>query len=294
MNEIRAGVDLPRAIVRLEAVEQRLGGVLPCPLHRRFVRHEARGGPCRPERAVHERLRGDLGEPVVEHAEGPGDPVEHRHLLGRVAGHDLRVLLIGGLAADLAGERADVVGDEALHARLGACRRDVPRGRDGLADLEAVVLFEDVVELRVRVVVLLARVGVRGVHIGRDGVGDRLALGAVLGPLRDRVGEVLADHALEALPVLGPVQVAEHVVEGAVLKQDEDDMVHRVRAIMAHRASPLLVCVGSGLGGRSWDSVNSAPCPAPDPEAPPPRPRRTNAIPTATTAPAIGPATYTR
>ena len=55
--------------------------------------------------------------------------------------------------------------------------------------------------------VLLARVRVRRVHVRRDRVRDRLALGAVLGPLGDRVAEVLADHALERLAVLGPVQV---------------------------------------------------------------------------------------
>jgi hypothetical protein len=50
---------------------------------------------------------------------------------------------------------------------------------------------------------------------------------------------------------------------------------------------------GSGLQGLpgSWVSVKRAPCAAPDPDSPPPRPRRTNAIPAATAAPAIGPAT---
>ena len=219
-------VDLPRASVRLQPVEQRLGGVLLRPLHRRAVDHEARRGPGGPERTVHERLRGHLAEPVIEDAEALGHPAQHRHLLGRVAGHDLGVLLVGRLAADLAGEGADVVGDEAVHRRLGPRRRDVPRRGHGLADLEAVVLVERVVELGVGVEVLLARVRVRRVHVVGDRVGHDLALGAVLGPLGDRVAEVLADHALERLAVLGSVQVTEEVVERAVLEQDQDDMVH--------------------------------------------------------------------
>ncbi len=46
----------------------------------------------------------------------------------------------------------------------------------------------------------------------------------------------------------------------------------------------------SGLAISSW----SAPCAAPEPARPPPRPRSTNATPTAMTAPASGPATYTQ
>ena len=45
--------------------------------------------------------------------------------------------------------------------------------------------------------------------------------------------------------------------------------------------------------GRAISSC-SAPCAAPDPARPPPRPRRMNATPTAMTAPASGPATYTQ
>ena len=41
-------------------------------------------------------------------------------------------------------------------------------------------------------------------------------------------------------------------------------------------------------------SSRSAPCAAPEPARPPPRPRRMNAVPTATTAPAIGPTMYTQ
>jgi signal transduction histidine kinase len=41
----------------------------------------------------------------------------------------------------------------------------------------------------------------------------------------------------------------------------------------------------------SYASVNRSPWAAPDPDLPPPRPRRTNAMPTAITAPASGPAT---
>src|SRR5450755_1466550 len=66
------------------------------------------------------------------------------------------------------------------------------------------------------------------------------------------------------------------------------DLRHLFDLLDAHAGLPV-----RGLPG-SWVSVNRAPCPAPDPAAPPPRPRRVNAMPTATAAPAIGPATYTR
>ena len=58
--------------------------------------------------------------------------------------------------------------------------------------------------------------------------GTDLAIGAVLGPLGDRVREVLADHALEGLAVPRPVQATEHVVQRPVLEQDHDHVVQRV------------------------------------------------------------------
>ena len=58
-------------------------------------------------------------------------------------------------------------------------------------------------------------------------VRDRLALGAVLGPVRDRVAQILADDSLERLPV-SPVRTdGPTVVEGPVLEQHENHMVHR-------------------------------------------------------------------
>ena len=112
------------------------------------------------------------------------------------------VLLVGGLATHLGGEGADVVGDEAVHGRRLTGLRGVPRGGDVLAQLEAVLFAQDVVELGVGVGVLLARVGVGAVHVGGHRVGHHLALGTVLGPLGDRVRQVLADHSLEGLAVL--------------------------------------------------------------------------------------------
>ncbi len=234
--------------MRLEAIEQRLGGVLSRPLEHGRVGHEPRGGPGRPERAVHERLGRDLAEPVIEHAKRPRDPVEHRHLRGRVAGHDLRVLLIRRLAADFAGERVDVVGHEPVHGRLGSGRRNIPRRGHRLADLEAVVLVQRVVELGVGVEVLLTGVRVRRVHVRRDRVRDGLALSAVLGPVGNRVAEVLADHALERLVVLRPVQVTQQVVERPVLEQHQHHMVHAMTSINSQR-DPSLRSRTLGLPG---------------------------------------------
>jgi hypothetical protein len=55
---------------------------------------------------------GTSQNPVVEHSEIPSDAVEHRQLFGGVAGHDVGVLVVPGLATDLAGEGRDVVGDK--------------------------------------------------------------------------------------------------------------------------------------------------------------------------------------
>jgi hypothetical protein len=60
----------------------------------------------------------------------------------------------------------------------------------------------------------------------------------MLCPLRNRVGELFAYHALEDLAVLGSVEMAKQIVERAVLEQHEDDVVDGVRAVMSHWASP--------------------------------------------------------
>jgi hypothetical protein len=99
------------------------------------------------------------------------------------------------------------------------------------------VLVERVVELGVGVEVLLSRVRIRCVHVFRDRVRDRLALGAVLGPIRDRAAQVLADHALEGLAVIGAVQVAQQIVERPIFEEDQNDMVQGIRTLRAHRCA---------------------------------------------------------
>jgi hypothetical protein len=66
------------------------------------------------ERTVSKGLRRHVGEPVVEGRETAGKRGQDRHLLGCVAGHDLAVLVKGRLPTHLGGERADVVGHEAI------------------------------------------------------------------------------------------------------------------------------------------------------------------------------------
>ena len=161
------------------------------------------------------------------------------------AGHDLAVFLVGRLPAQLEGEEADVVGDETFHRRHGARRRCVV-GRHHLCGvLEAVGLVEHVEQLRVRVLVLLAGVGIRRVHAVGDPVGDDPGRGAVLGPGGYRVGEVLADHPFEGRDVTRPVEAPEEVVERSVLEQHEHHVVHRVVSCRRHGRCTLAPAVAA-------------------------------------------------
>ena len=135
----RVAVDPPGQAVRVEPVEQRLGGVVHREVRVRGVDEQAGGGRGVKERPVGERLRRHVREPVVERRKAARERREHRHLLGRVAGHDLAVLVIGRLPAHLGGERADVVGHEPVHRGhlIGVGRRVV--GRDHLLGRHAAV-----------------------------------------------------------------------------------------------------------------------------------------------------------
>ena len=124
-------VDLPGLAVVVEPVEDRLGVVV---LDELLTWAGSTRNPDDVAAVQNDRLGkvwdGHLAEPVVEHPEPAGQPVEHRDLLGGEPGHDLRVLLVGGLAAQLGGEGADVVGDEAVHRRRLTRRRRVVRRGD--------------------------------------------------------------------------------------------------------------------------------------------------------------------
>ena len=203
------------------------------------VHDEPRGRGGDPEGPVGHRLGGHLAEPVVEHAERAGQRAEDRDLLGRVARHDLLVFLVGRLSSELHGQEADVVGDEAVHRRPLALGWSVVRRHHLGGVLESVRLVEDVEQLGVRVLVLLPRVGVGSVHVGGDPVGHRSPLGAVLGPRRDRVAQVLADDPLERGHLPGLIKAPEQVVERAVLEEDEHHMIHCVRGVRCRRHGPL-------------------------------------------------------
>ena len=79
------------------------------------------------------------------------------------------------------------------------------------SEFEPVLLAEDVKQLSIGVRVLLPGVGVGAVHVGSHRVGHDLAVGVVLSPLRDRIGQVFADHALKGLAVARPVQAAKEL-----------------------------------------------------------------------------------
>ena len=168
---------------------------------------------------------------MVEHSEVSGQTTQHWELLGGVAGHDLGVLVVGGLTTDLTGEGADVVGDEPVHGG----RRTAGGAFQGSVAPSPILnrLWSSrVLKSWVLVCeVLLARVGVGRVHIRGDRVGNHLALGPVLCPLWYGIRELFADHTLEGLAVVGSIEMAQHVVQGPVLEKDNDDVVHGVAAI---------------------------------------------------------------
>jgi hypothetical protein len=155
----------------------------------------------------------------------------------RVARHDLRVLLSRGRPALLGRERADVIGHEPVHGRpLGLIGRRVVRGDDVRGHHPAVGGRVDQPEqLGVDVLVLLAGIGRRGVHVGRDPVRDRPGRPGdrVHGPVRDRIGQVQAGDALEGRDFARLVQAAEQVVERAVLEHDHDDVIEGVARVGA-------------------------------------------------------------
>jgi hypothetical protein len=56
----------------------------------------------------------------------------------------------------------------------------------------------------------------------------------MLGPRRNRVREILSDHALEARNLARLVEPTEQVVKRSVLEQDEDDVIKGAGAINRH------------------------------------------------------------
>ena len=182
----RVAVDLPRQPGRVEPVKQRLRVVVTRERpRRRGVHHKARRRPSVEEGAVGIGARRHVAEPVVERRKTARDRRQDRHLLRRVAGHDLRVLLDRRLTPKLGGQHADVVGQETVHRRRLAVARLV----EGLVrlQLEAVLLIENPEQLRVDVRKLLTRIGTRRVHVRRHPVGDDPVLRPVLRPIRDPV-----------------------------------------------------------------------------------------------------------
>jgi hypothetical protein len=87
------------------------------------------------------------------------------------------------------------------------------------------------VQLGIDVRVFLARIGIRGVHVLRHAIRHDAGVRAVLGPLRDRVAQVLADDPLEGLHLARLVQPAEQMVEGAILKHQHDHVVEAMLTV---------------------------------------------------------------
>jgi hypothetical protein len=198
-RETHPGVDVdpPRQARGFQPLENGLGVVVQGEVVIGDVDDEPRRRGRVVEGPVRERLRGHVAVPVVEGGETPRDRRDDRHLLGGVAGHDLRVFLIGGLTARLRGEHAYVVRDEPVHRRhrVRVARRVERSGHLLGHDAPVAGRVDDTEQLGINVREFLPRVGIRGVHVRRDPVGHDLAVRAVLGPLRDRVAQVLADPA---------------------------------------------------------------------------------------------------
>jgi hypothetical protein len=106
------------------------------------------------------------------------------------------------------------------------------------AVLEAVRLVEHIEQLRIGVLVLLSRVGIRRVHAVGDPVVYEPALCAVLGPRRNGIAEVLADDPFERLDVPRPVEASEQIVERSVLEEHQHHVVHRILTCWRHRLPP--------------------------------------------------------
>ena len=127
-----------------------------------------------------------------------------------------------------------------------AVRRRVVGSHHLVGVLESVDVVEDVEELGVGVGILLAGVGVRGIHPDGDAVRHRASHRAVLGPVRHRIAEVLADHSLERLDFPGGVEAPEQIVERTVLEEHQHHVVHRIRSYRGHESSL------HGGGGRPY------------------------------------------
>ena len=122
---------------------------------------------------------------------------------------------------------------------------------------DPVVLVENVEQLRVRVVPLLARVRVRRVHVGRDRVGHDLRSA----PCSAQSGIGLLKSFPTTpwrLAVAGPIKMPEHVVERAVLEQHNDDVVERIRSLMSRHDAELTTTVLEAAGSAGLVGAFSA------------------------------------
>jgi hypothetical protein len=79
--------------------------------------------------------------------------------------------------------------------------------------------------------------GFRWRHVRCHPVRHDARVGAVLGPRRNRVAQVLVEHTLEGGHLARLVQAAEQVVERPVLEHHHNDVVQRVLGSERHRAS---------------------------------------------------------
>ena len=122
---------------------------------------------------------------MVEGGKAPAEGGEDRYLLGGVAGHDLGVLLERGRPGHLGRERADVVGHEPVHGRLlGGHRPGALYGAVIFSATDAAVArrIDEPEQLRIDVLVLLAGIGTRAVHVRCQPVGHDLVVGRAVPP----------------------------------------------------------------------------------------------------------------
>ena len=224
-----------------ELVEQRRRGAARLPILHRFVDDPPPRCPGMPERAVAKGLAGDRAVPIVKHRKFARQRAEHRQVRRRVALHDLAVFIVGRIAALVIGvhsrrfhlfEVADIVGDEPVHGRRRIARRQVV-GRLGIATGPVEQLDVDVRVFLARIGVGLAKVdrrdrpgpddlpAVTGLVDRRRGDGVEQRLGAAAG--KQQPVESLAQRRI-GRDAIG-VQIAQHVIERAVLHHQHHDMV---------------------------------------------------------------------
>ena len=159
-------------------------------------------------------------------------PVDHGQLLRTEAVHDHPIFFERRVALVERDEVVAIVPDETLHRRRRSGRGCVVRGQHR-ARIEKLVgdRVDDAEQRGVDMLILLARIGIRVLHVGLGArTYPRRDVGvAVVDVRRYRIAVLLACESIERLVagrwIRGLVAIAEQAVERAVLEHDHDHVI---------------------------------------------------------------------